>query len=385
MIAYAVFVFATGLVLLLDLLFHRNGLRRLRDAAETSVALPRLSVIVAARDEVGTIQETAEAILGQEYPDLEVILVDDRSVDGTGAAMDAMAAAHPDHVRVIHITDLPPRWLGKNHALWAGSRVATGEWLLFTDGDVILKPGTLRRAAGFAVSEGLDHLAVYPEMLSRGYLLGGSIAYFIWSFHILMRPYRANSPRSRVGAGVGAFNLVRRAAYEQAGTHVAISLRPDDDMRLGQRLKRMGFKQRLFYGQGTVQVDWYPSLKAMLKGLQKNMYAALDYRPVMVAGALVSIPVCFVAPYLLVWVAGGWARLLLAGTILSHFAGFVLANRSTSDRPWRYLPLFPVLAAGFVYMLIWTVGTTVLRGGIDWRGTFYPLRELRSQTGFEGV
>ncbi len=183
------------------------------------------------------------SVLAQDYPgSLEVVAVDDRSTDHTGDILAGLASVWPDRMRVLRVERLPEGWIGKNHALYLGGEEARGEWLLFTDADVRFAPGCLEDALGYAESERLDHLTLATEIISRGVLLRSFVAAFVLVFEVTQRPWRAADPRAREAVGVGAFNLVRREAYLRAGTHRAIRLRPDDDMRLGRLLKQAAFR-----------------------------------------------------------------------------------------------------------------------------------------------
>ena len=168
--------------------------------------------------------------------------VDDRSTDHTGDILAGLASVWPDRMRVLRVERLPEGWMGKNHALYLGGEEARGEWLLFTDADIRFAPGCLEDALGYAQGEGLDHLTLATEIISRGVLLRSFVAAFVLVFEVTQRPWRAADPRAREAVGVGAFNLVRREAYLRAGTHRAIRLRPDDDMRLGRLLKQAAFR-----------------------------------------------------------------------------------------------------------------------------------------------
>src|SRR5207248_4953021 len=141
--------------------------------------------------------------------------------------------------------------------------------LLFTDADIVFAGGALRRAVGYAVTEGLDHLTLAPRLVARGIPLRVFVAFFAYAFVALWGAYLANDPKSTRGVGIGAFNLVRRSAYERIGTMRALSLRPDDDIRLGRRLRGFGFRQRVLNGNDLVSVEWYPSLAAAISGLEK--------------------------------------------------------------------------------------------------------------------
>lgn len=204
---------------------------------------PSLSVVVPARNEERAVGESVGSMLHQGYPgDLEVIAVDDRSADRTGEILDRLDAEHPI-LRVIRVEDLPAGWLGKNHALYVGTVETGGEWVLFTDADVRFSPRCFRRAVECATRNGLDHLTLFPEIVSRGVLLEGFVAIFTLVFLIGQRPWRADDPRAKEHIGIGAFNLLRREVYLKLGTHQAIAMRPDDDLKLDKLVKKHGFKR----------------------------------------------------------------------------------------------------------------------------------------------
>jgi len=166
---------------------------------------PRLSVIVPACNEADTIESAATTLSKQDYPNLEVVLINDRSEDETGIIIDRIAAADP-RVRAIHVTDLPPGWLGKVHALHRGCVAAEGPWLLLTDADVHFSPGVLRRVIAWSVHRQLDHLAAAPEIWPTGLLIDAAVSAFLRSFCIGMRIWAVENPRSGAYIGVGAFN-----------------------------------------------------------------------------------------------------------------------------------------------------------------------------------
>src|SRR5438552_15017766 len=302
-------VFLAVVVPFLVLIRHRNAIPAL-PAFPGPVTLPRLSVVVPARDEGSTIGRGLGSLLAQEYPDLEVIVVDDRSSDTTGDVLREIAS-NDSRLLVLRVDELPPGWLGKNHAMWRGADRASGEWLLFTDADVVFAQGALRQAVAYAAAETLDHLTLAPRLVARGLLLRAFVAFFGFAFIALWGAYLANDPKSKRGVGIGAFNLVRRSAYERIGTMRALSLRPDDDIRLGRRLRGFGFRQRVLNGNDLVSVEWYPSLAAAISGLEKSMYSSMEYRAADAALALIFLLATMVWPFVGVIVLGGVDRLLL--------------------------------------------------------------------------
>ncbi len=347
----------------------------------------RVSVIIAARNEAPHIAAAASSLLAQDHPDLEFIVVDDRSTDGTGALIDQLAATDP-RVQPVHIRDLPRGWLGKNHALATGAARATGPWLLFADADVRLHPTAVRRALAFAEARRLDHLTIGPAMTARGYWLQAWVALTVMMVMSFVSPRRMNHPRGRAGFGVGAFNLVRRTAYEASGTHRALALRPDDDVCLGMRLRHQGFRQWAAAEPDLAEVEWYPTIAAAVHGLEKNAFAVLNYRPSLVAAATAATLAMFLGPLagaLLLHGAQAWpyraTALLQAATVWLYATTFVVPHR-----PWRAALValaYPVAALLYTYAMARSAVVALTRRGITWRDTFYPLDELRRHTGLD--
>jgi glycosyltransferase involved in cell wall biosynthesis len=366
---------------------HRRAIPLLPDSA-AGVRLPSLSVVLAARDEAPHVERSLRSLLAQDYPELEIIAVDDRSRDGTPAVLSGVAKSDT-RVVVLRVHELPAGWLGKNHALWRGAERARGEWLLFTDADVVFATGALRRALSYAVAHELDHLTLAPLLVARSLPLRAFVAYFAYAFIALWGAYRANDRRSGRGVGIGAFNLVRRSAYEAVGTMRAISLRPDDDIRLGRRLRAFGFRQRMLNGRAVLSVAWYPSLGAAVSGLEKSMYPSVEYRVVDALIVVAFIVATMVWPFIGVALLGGVDRVLLATAVLCLWLGVAETYRQALGdlldlRAVVAIVLFPFSAAVFAYTVVRSMflAETV---GLTWRGTVYPLSLLRTQSGLEGV
>jgi len=379
-------VFLAVIVPFVLLVRHRSAIPKV-PLARAGIPLPSLSIVVPARDEATSIGRAIGSLLGQDYPGLEVIAVDDRSADGTGGVLRELAAREPRLV-VLRVDDLPAGWLGKNHALWRGAERARGEWLLFTDADVVFAPDAVRRAATYAVDQALDHLTLAPRLIARGVLLRAFIAFFGYAFITLWGAYLANDPKSSRGVGIGAFNLVRRDVYERIGTMRALSLRPDDDIRLGRRIRGFGFKQRVANGMEILAVEWYPSLRAALAGLEKSMYSSMEYRIVDSLAVLFFIAATMVWPYVGVLALAGIDRILLLAVIACLVAGLAETYRQSmgplSLSALVLVALLPFSALCFAYAIGRSVFLAETRG-VQWRGTVYPLALLRAQSGLEGM
>ena len=356
------------------------GIDFLRDQAPVGTAeAPTVSVCVAARNEEGKVAAGVRSMAEQDYGDLEVVAVDDRSEDRTGEILDRMAAEH-ERLRVLHVEELPDGWLGKNHALHRAAAMASGDVLLFTDADAILAPDAVARAVGYLQRRELDHLAAAPDLDMPGPVLGAFAGTFLVYFTQFTEPWRARDPESDRHVGVGAFNLVRRAAYRAAGGHEAIARRPDDDVQLARVLKESGARADVVYGTGEVRVPWYATVGGAVRGLSRSLWAGLDYSLSAAAGALVITLGLNVWPWIAAVVTAGPTRWLSLVSVAASAGLFVGASRYSSVRPWLAV-LWPVTGLLFAWIILRSTAGTLIRGGIEWRGTFYPLSRLRGGDG----
>lgn len=364
-----------GLAALVQLGWAHLSTPSLRDAPPLGEG-PPVSIIVAARNEERHIGAAVRSLLAQRYSPLEIIVVDDRSTDATGAILATMARERPE-LRVVSVRELPDGWLGKNHALHAGASAARGEWLLFVDADVVLDTAAVARAVRMVSALRLDHLAVAPDLVLPTWPLALVVNYFMMWFVLYLRPWRARDPRSRAFVGIGAFNLVRAASFRAAGGLTRIALRPDDDIMLGKVLKQGGARQTLASADGVARVEWYSTLPELARGFRKNAFAGLRYSYALVLFTLAGNLVLAVWPFIAVGITQDAERLLYlvaAASQVVAYAGPAVVRRT---RPWL-AALYPVAAVLFVGILAAAVLRTMRRGGIEWRDTFYPLERLRA-------
>ncbi|MEH7299905.1 glycosyltransferase [Neobacillus drentensis] len=337
---------------------------------------PMLSVIVAARNEEKQIKASILSQLQQTYRNVEWILVDDRSTDETGKLLDELMKEDP-RVKVIHVKELPEGWLGKNHALYKGTLQASGKWLLFTDADVKYEKEAFAKALHYAERHQLDHLTAAPNLHANHFWLKTFVAFFLFGFSYFKRPWMANNPKSKIGTGIGAFNLVSKEAYESFGTHERLKMRPDDDLQLGMKMKKAGYQQRIVTALRLIEVEWYGSLKEAFIGLEKNTFAGLNYQVRMVFFSIFGVFVTNVLPFLTIFSANKTVAFLSLGNIVTSGILYVLIiKRMTVFSPVLFL-VFPITALLFIYSIIRASLLTFKRGGIVWRGTTYRLSELK--------
>jgi glycosyltransferase involved in cell wall biosynthesis len=360
----------------LDVTIGSRRIRFLKDIIpDTKNSFPPVSIIVAARNEERNIRRALQSLLHLDYPHLQLIVVNDRSEDKTGDILDEMKKSDP-RLEILHLQELPKGWLGKNHALWQGSLNASGELLLFTDADVVMEPDTLVRAVSYLQTEQLDHLAATPEARMPSLLLNMFGVTFGFFFGIFTRPWKAPDLKSGCHIGIGAFNLVKKEIYLLAGGHKTIALRPDDDLKLGKILKKQGCHQRLIYGAGLISVEWYASIRELILGLEKNVFAGTDYRLWFAVSGVAFNMVAILWPFLAIFFTSGSTLLLYVIIVLTISTIAADGARFHGFPPWFALG-FPITAGLFTFIIVRSVTCNLVKGGITWRGTFYPLAELR--------
>jgi glycosyltransferase involved in cell wall biosynthesis len=364
----------------------------------TPAGNPRVSIIVPARNEEEDIEQSLTRLLELDCDNYEVIAVNDRSTDRTGEIMERVAQTphlpnphfsqkkremgHPTDeighplLRVIHHRELPAGWLGKTHAMWTATNEAKGDWLLFTDADVLFKPDSVRRALTYAEAERADHVVLFPQMIMKRpgeYMM---IAFFLTMFVFGHRPWKVADPKSRDHMGVGAFNLIRSSVYEAVGTYEALRMEVLDDMKLGKVVKNAGFAQRNVFGGDLISIRWARGARGVVDNLTKNFFAVLSFQWPRTLISACGLAFLNLLPFLGVWLAHGWERLPYAIALASMFSIYV--GMSWRSRvPAYYFLLHPVSTALFIYTLLLSMCHTLWNDGIIWRGTKYPLEELR--------
>lgn len=341
---------------------------------------PSLSIIVPARNEQQHIETAMRSLLALNHPSFEIIAVNDRSTDNTGEVLDRLAAEHPDRLRVIHVEELPPRWLGKTHAMWIAAQHATGDWLLFTDADIMFRADSLRRAIAYAEETSTDHLVLFPRVLMSSWSARMMYMFFSLMFVFGHRPWKVDDPRAKDSIGIGAFNLIRRSAYEAIGTFEPLRMAVVEDLKLGELVKQNGYKQRCSFGPGLVSFHWEQSALGVIRNFTKNFFAVLRYSWWRALGAMILLGFFNVLPFVGLWFAHGWARLGFAVAVVS-IAGFYVGIGVREQLSPLYFFMHPISTALFMYAVLRSMTLTLWHGGVEWRGTRYSLEEIRKETG----
>jgi glycosyltransferase involved in cell wall biosynthesis len=358
------------------ILAHRHSLVWLRDvpAEPPAGAWPTLAVVFAARNEAAAVEPAVRSMLALDYPGVEIIAVDDRSTDGTGETLDALAREDP-RLRVVHVRELPAGWLGKTHALQSAAETSAAEWVLFTDADVVLAPDTLRRAVAYACAQWLDFLTATPDNVTDSFGERVFLAWFNLAFAMATPPWRVADRRSKAALGVGAFNLIKAEVFRAVGGFRNVALSVDDDLRLAQAVKFAGYRCGAVLGQGCVSVRWQVGLGGMVRGLEKNFFAALDFRLTLAVVGVLAVVLVGVLPFVGLFVGAWWKRAVCAAGIASATAITALARAQSGVR-WYHAMFLPLGALAFTLALVRSVWLTLRRGGVRWRDHHYPIEEL---------
>ena len=345
-----------------------------RNAARLERA-PRVSILFSALDEADKLPAALATFLAQDYPDYEVIAVDDRSEDATGSILDAAARENP-LLKVVHVTSLPAGWLGKPHGLQQAFEHSSGEWLVLTDADVRFEPDVLHTTIALAEEKHWDHLTLlcHAEMFTPGEKI--AMTFFAMSFLLGVRPWRASDPRSSAYVGVGAFQLIRRSAYEKMGTHRRLAMEVVDDLKVGKLVKAAGLRSGVAKAGRAVSVHWHAGLGNIIRGTTKNFYAAMGFRLWAACLQVTGTLVMFVLPWVALPFVHGWARIFAMTAIVLPVVAQAGAALEFGESP-LYAVTQPLGALIFVWMVARSTIVTLRQGGIFWRGTFYPIADLK--------
>jgi Glycosyl transferase family 2 len=380
-----VHAFWTGLFGLLALLWILQILEiargipsvpRLRDVSpHAGPDFPSVSVLLAARDEAQKIEGALASLLALDYPNYEVVAVDDRSGDATGGILEAAARENPK-LKCLRVDALPQGWLGKPHGLERAYERSTGEWLVFTDADVHFAPDVLRRALALTLRNGWAHLTLLGRAEMYGFFEKIVMTFFGFGFILGTKPWQARDPQSRGYIGVGAFQMVRRTSYEAMGTHRRLRMEVVDDMKLGKLMKEAGFRSGAARAGESVSVHWHAGVRNIVRGTTKNFFATAGFSFSRTLGRIFGMILMFVFPFCALGFARGWGLGFdLVAVALPIIAEAGAAREFGENLLWGLS--FPVGALIFVWMLARSMIVTLWRGGIEWRGTFYPLKELK--------
>ena len=356
---------------------------RLRAGADAvpELDLPRVSVLVPARDEEERIGACLWSVLAQDYPDLEVIVVDDRSRDRTPEIIASIAESDP-RVKVVRIGAGEERdgWTGKNYALHVAGRKASGQFLVFVDADVVLRPRALRAAIAVCVAKRYDMASFLPRTEEQPFCQG--VAEPVYAGFVLGMYGSAltnHDLHKKVAFANGQFMCFRRETYDAVGGHAAVADRCCEDVALAERAKGMGKRVRLLVGTELATVGAFRSLPAALRGWGRILYVIRPGSPWRILASAAFLITCCLSAYAVAIAAlvalargssGAVPWLAAAGLHLAMMTLFLSLVYRWSKLPARYAAFFP-LAAGLVLAVFWIALSHCAGGRVEWRGTRY--------------
>ena len=273
-------------------------------------------------------------------------------------------------------------WVRRTRWRWRrGTRLRAygSDYLLFTDGDIVFRADAVRRALVEVCATEADHFVVLPTTEVRTAGEGMLLAYLQVMALWVVRIWRVADPKAgRDALGVGAFNLMRATSYQELGGFEALPMEILEDLTLGRRVKKAGMRQRVAIAPGMICVHWAAGVRGILSGMMKNIFAVFRFRAGLLVGAAAAIALGCLGPVGFLGVPGARAAGVLA---LGSVAGLYAVLRRTNGISPAYAVLFPVAAALVVYTMLRSLVITLGRGGVNWRGTFYSLAELREHAG----
>ena len=333
----------------------------------------RVAVIVPARNEAARVERAIGRLLSQTGVDLEIIAVDDRSTDETGAILQRIAADNR-RVKVVHIQSLPEGWLGKSYACHVGTQKVAADWLLFTDADVWLKPDVIQRALAVARRDNAQHITLTPGV-KRGTLAGqGWHLLFLMGMGDWIEKVNRDHPTAFIG--IGAFNLVATRAYQACGGYPALKMTVVDDVKLGLLMRRSGFRTRAFIGGDDVPCDWSPAAMGMIKIMEKNIFAAVNYNTIVAFSGAALMAAFWLAGIIGPWLGTPAGFAAGAGLLCWMLPGAGYATRLGWPL-WTGLTV-PLAMPFMALAMLNSALVTLRQGGVRWRDTFSPLATLRA-------
>lgn len=361
-------LFAIGLTL------ARARMNRLRRPPQPMSVHPLVSILIPAKDEGEAIRKCLDSVLALDYPKLEIICIDDRSADQTGAIMDEYAARSGGKLRVIHIPQngLPSGWLGKCHALWTAEKEARGEWILFVDSDVQVAADSLTCALSLAVNREYDAVSIMTKLDNETFLEHLVLPLAAATVSSICLVSLTNDDNRKIAFANGQFFLVRRSAYEAVGGHEIVKDHITEDVALMRILKSRAFRTRLYMGHRFASTRMHSTFKQMLNGWGRIYSGVSSRKPWRIVAAMLAaldgLAAWIVFPLALA--LGHKALAMIAGVHLLLMLGVVSTFYHWSGNRMRWALLFPV-AAPMLLMLYAKALVMCFTGKVAWRGTSY--------------
>jgi hypothetical protein len=345
---------------------------------------PKVSVILPARNEEHYISRCLDSLLAQDYPNFEIIAINDSSTDRTGEIMKQYASKDP---RVVHV-DAPVKpegWAGKNWACHEGYLRAKGDLLLFTDADTKHSSSAMSLAVGQVVSQGLDALTAVPRLICNDFWTKITLPALATFLHTRFSPLRVNDPDTKTGYFFGSFFIISKGTYEAVGTHEGVRTELVEDGALGGKVKEGKFKMKMVRGEQQIEAVWARDLPTLWHGLRRLMiplYYQNKTGAYLMATAVFFIlfaPFAFL-PYLLIaGFAGNLSFPILVAIEVSAIALIIVANGVQCSKGIFESPAYALAAplSGAIVSVgfLSAIADAKKKDAVSWRGRQYTVSE----------
>jgi chlorobactene glucosyltransferase len=347
---------------------------------------PLISVCVPARNEARNIRACVESILAQDYPNFEVLVLEDRSTDATPEILRQLSA-QSDKLKVIGGSDLPKGWAGKPHALLQASDKAGGIWLCFVDADTLLSPAALSSCYTKAIETNADMFTIMTFQILGSFWEKVVMPIVMTALSVGFSPRKVNDPNSRDAIANGQFILIKRSVYDAIGGHESVKDQIVEDKAIAEQVKWNGHRLIVANGYPVARTRMYTSLPEMWEGWTKNIYLGLSDQPSLmllgVFGAFILVVAALVLPLWpllgLFWYSqgGGWLALTVIVESLVLWAIVIQARARVAIgmriSPWYALTL-PLGAAVFGTIMFASTWKVLSGQGVRWKGRIYGRR-----------
>ena len=343
---------------------------------------PRVSVILPARNEEAYIGRCLQTLSSQDYPEFEVIAVNDSSEDATGDIIRRCAAADP-RIIPVDARPKPDGWMGKNWACMEGYAKAGGRLLLFTDADTGFEPGVISAAVHRMEEDGLDALTAIPRIHANDLLTRATLPMLSTFLHTRFSAVRVNDPRKKTGYFFGSFFVISRKVYEAVGTHRGVRQDIIEDGALGRKVKEAGHRMKMVLADEYIDAVWARDGRTLWNGLKRLMVPLYLQSSGMAAGILAAVAFLLFLPFPLAAYSASWSAGVssaILGVAASAASLLALCGAAVETRilriPLRYCLACPLggalTTAGFLAGALGARG----RNSVSWRGRGYALRDF---------
>ncbi len=347
---------------------------------------PKVSVCIPARNEETNIRRCVEAALRQDYPDFEVIVLDDRSTDSTLTLLKEIAS-RDSRLLPISGSDLPEGWAGKPHALYQASALAKGEWLCFVDADTFLAPNALSAVYAKAIETQADLFTVMTKQILGSFWERTVMPLVMTALSVGFSPRKVNDPSRRDAVANGQFIFIKRSIYDLVGGHEKIKDQIVEDKALSENVKWNGHRLVVANGMQLISTRMYTSLETMWEGWTKNIYLGLrDHPSMLLLGAFGATLALLAALFLPIWPLlgvtwylreGGWMALLVVIEALFVWGYLIFIRARVAQEmeiPRWYAFTTPLGAGVFAAMMLTSAWKVISGQGVTWRGRKYQTK-----------